>query len=92
MTECGPGCCGNPEPPTPPKCEQCGKQVNKLTPYTMGHYMLNRGTPEESYEPIILMECDSCYGMNMDVQMNKCGRNEKCPCGSGRKYKKCCGG
>ncbi|MDK8381611.1 SEC-C metal-binding domain-containing protein [Granulicatella sp. UMB5615B] len=19
------------------------------------------------------------------------GRNEKCPCGSGRKYKKCCG-
>lgn len=21
-----------------------------------------------------------------------CGRNEPCPCGSGRKYKKCCGG
>ena len=22
---------------------------------------------------------------------NKVGRNEKCPCGSGKKYKKCCG-
>jgi uncharacterized protein YecA (UPF0149 family) len=22
---------------------------------------------------------------------NKVGRNEPCPCGSGRKYKKCCG-
>ena len=22
----------------------------------------------------------------------KIGRNEKCPCGSGKKYKKCCGG
>ena len=21
----------------------------------------------------------------------KVGRNEKCPCGSGKKYKKCCG-
>lgn len=24
-------------------------------------------------------------------EMPKTGRNEKCPCGSGRKYKKCCG-
>ncbi|EPQ4975886.1 SEC-C metal-binding domain-containing protein [Acinetobacter baumannii] len=22
--------------------------------------------------------------------MNKIGRNEQCPCGSGKKYKKCC--
>jgi uncharacterized protein YecA (UPF0149 family) len=22
---------------------------------------------------------------------NKIGRNESCPCGSGKKYKKCCG-
>jgi hypothetical protein len=22
--------------------------------------------------------------------MNKIGRNDPCPCGSGRKYKKCC--
>lgn len=25
------------------------------------------------------------------VRSNKIGRNEPCPCGSGRKYKKCCG-
>ena len=24
-------------------------------------------------------------------QSNKIGRNELCPCGSGKKYKKCCG-
>mgnify|MGYP001170084809 CR=1 FL=1 len=24
------------------------------------------------------------------VRLNKVGRNEKCPCGSGKKYKKCC--
>ncbi|HHQ4575443.1 SEC-C metal-binding domain-containing protein [Aeromonas hydrophila] len=24
--------------------------------------------------------------------MKKIGRNEKCPCGSGLKYKRCCGG
>lgn len=26
------------------------------------------------------------------VISDKTGRNEPCPCGSGRKYKKCCGG
>jgi len=25
------------------------------------------------------------------VTRQKVGRNEPCPCGSGRKYKKCCG-
>lgn len=25
------------------------------------------------------------------VRSSKVGRNEPCPCGSGRKYKKCCG-
>ncbi len=25
------------------------------------------------------------------VQVDKIGRNEDCPCGSGKKYKKCCG-
>jgi uncharacterized protein YecA (UPF0149 family) len=26
------------------------------------------------------------------VVSSKIGRNEPCPCGSGKKYKKCCGG
>ena len=25
------------------------------------------------------------------VKENKVGRNDACPCGSGKKYKKCCG-
>jgi len=25
------------------------------------------------------------------IQRRKVGRNDPCPCGSGRKYKKCCG-
>ncbi|MGH4120928.1 SEC-C metal-binding domain-containing protein [Clostridium sp.] len=26
-----------------------------------------------------------------DILSNKIGRNEQCSCGSGKKYKKCCG-
>jgi len=26
-----------------------------------------------------------------DDEGNKVGRNDLCPCGSGKKYKKCCG-
>jgi uncharacterized protein YecA (UPF0149 family) len=25
------------------------------------------------------------------IRTNKVGRNDPCPCGSGKKYKKCCG-
>jgi uncharacterized protein YecA (UPF0149 family) len=25
------------------------------------------------------------------VRVEKVGRNDQCPCGSGKKYKKCCG-
>jgi uncharacterized protein YecA (UPF0149 family) len=30
-------------------------------------------------------------GFEAPVRSDKVGRNEPCPCGSGRKYKKCCG-
>ncbi len=30
-------------------------------------------------------------GAEDDGQLNKIGRNDLCPCGSGKKYKKCCG-
>ena len=39
-------------------------------------------SPEESYEPIETLRNTT----------RKVGRNESCPCGSGKKYKKCCGG
>jgi uncharacterized protein YchJ len=30
--------------------------------------------------------------LNIPKSNKKVGRNEPCPCGSGKKYKKCCGG
>ena len=29
--------------------------------------------------------------INLPVRSEKVGRNDPCPCGSGKKYKKCCG-
>jgi preprotein translocase subunit SecA len=34
---------------------------------------------------------DSKEGSNKPKRVTKVGRNEKCPCGSGKKYKQCCG-
>ncbi len=31
------------------------------------------------------------YRGDQPIQSNKIGRNDPCPCGSGKKYKKCCG-
>jgi len=28
---------------------------------------------------------------NQPIKTEKVGRNDPCPCGSGKKYKKCCG-
>ena len=33
--------------------------------------------------------CGHICGVNRNE--NKIGRNDPCPCGSGKKYKKCCG-
>ncbi|GEM_PF-3237392 len=47
----------------------------------------------------ILSDIKPCYYINTEPvdykihlknKKNKIGRNEKCPCGSGKKYKKCC--
>lgn len=36
--------------------------------------------------------CDHDHGPAPYVRLTpKIGRNEPCPCGSGKKYKKCCG-
>jgi len=34
----------------------------------------------------------SAYGAEPHSNPDKIGRNEQCPCGSGKKYKRCCGG
>jgi len=34
---------------------------------------------------------DEAFGSSAPFRATKIGRNEACPCGSGRKYKRCCG-
>ena len=49
----------------------------------------NGYTPSELHE--ILIKQDKNIIKFPTVQRQKIGRNDPCPCGSGKKYKKCCG-
>ena len=58
-------------------------------------FFINRGlkttanieTEKKTYE----IRADNKFERKKPRINKKIGRNEKCPCGSGRKYKKCCG-
>ena len=39
----------------------------------------------------LMVVADPLFAKDKD-KGKKIGRNDPCPCGSGRKYKKCCGG
>ncbi len=47
-----------------------------------------RPAPRPRPQPAVMGPGDESAG---GVQVKKVGRNDPCPCGSGRKYKKCCG-
>ncbi len=49
----------------------------------------SNGGPVPSEEPLIPAEQGA--RMHLPEPRTKIGRNDPCPCGSGRKYKKCCG-
>lgn len=49
---------------------------------------LEIGTDEN---PVPLVEFSSDLNISTVTKDKKVGRNEPCPCGSGKKYKKCCG-
>lgn len=55
--------------------------------YDAGKY-LSYYIPDEIKEEIIRVFINNGQVI---VNKNKVGRNEPCPCGSGRKYKVCCG-
>ena len=47
---------------------------------------------KESYRDInVLSGCADGHPQMPDITEQKIGRNDPCPCGSGKKYKKCCG-
>ncbi len=46
---------------------------------------------ERVAEPIATNHSDESLGAKPTVKKAKVGRNDPCPCGSGKKYKQCCG-
>ncbi|MBI5083521.1 MAG: SEC-C domain-containing protein [Acidobacteria bacterium] len=55
---------------------------------------LDRRLERAGYEPVYFPPEDHQHGeaaAPAPVRSEKVGRNEPCPCGSGKKYKKCCG-
>jgi len=45
----------------------------------------------EDDKPEDISDLEKALYPPLPVQSEKFGRNEPCPCGSGKKYKKCCG-
>ncbi|BEP30328.1 YecA family protein [Helicovermis profundi] len=50
----------------------------------------NGYTPKEIFEKFEKPNLKSLPDKPFSVKKNKIGRNDPCPCGSGKKYKKCC--
>lgn len=72
------------------------RQLNNLHNHTR-MWILKGHTPEELFEeekkhlqPLPKSNKDGSVGEQTVVKGEKVGRNDPCPCGSGKKYKKCC--
>jgi uncharacterized protein YecA (UPF0149 family) len=46
---------------------------------------------KEDVQPSLDFSYENKPKKNPDITTKQVGRNEPCPCGSGEKYKKCCG-
>ena len=51
------------------------------------HYIIGL----EPDKPEDISDLERALNPPLPVQSEKVGRNDLCPCGSGKKYKKCCG-
>ena len=58
--------------------------VDRIT--LLGMFAVTHALPFFLYAPVLLKR-----GLGDPVASAPVGRNEPCPCGSGKKYKKCCG-
>ena len=59
-----------------------------------GWYCFHKDRPERSANAYSMIKRNEAYGKsksNPAVKVEKIGRNDPCTCGSGQKYKKCCG-
>jgi uncharacterized protein YecA (UPF0149 family) len=59
------------------------------SPPLEGEMPMAQGTPMET--PMAVPEAEGGKVVTFKREGKKIGRNEPCPCGSGKKYKKCCG-
>ncbi|MBF0103651.1 MAG: SEC-C domain-containing protein [Desulfobacterales bacterium] len=50
------------------------------------HYIIGL----EPDKPEDISNLDRALSQPIQLKSNKVGRNDSCPCGSGKKYKKCC--
>ncbi|RCW43813.1 MULTISPECIES: preprotein translocase subunit SecA [unclassified Halanaerobium] len=66
------------------KAEMQQKIRQKQLNYSSAENVLSRGNKKSSTS-------DGSIGENTVVKGEEPGRNDPCPCGSGKKYKKCCG-
>lgn len=67
--------------------EERGRYVAEICTEHGWHYLigLEPGKPED------ISDLEKALKPPLPVQSAKVGRNEPCPCGSGKKHKKCCG-
>lgn len=63
-------------------------QVREFTEHTMNCFNNTRLWANKAYTPYELLRF---YGNSVHRKTKKIGRNDPCPCGSNKKYKKCCG-
>ena len=81
--------------PIPPQCAYCHVKGVKFYPYEAGSVLGIGKGGEHFSKPVTLNACRKCFeerGGLIPVEVNKVPRNSACPCGSQKKYKKCCGG
>ena len=64
----------------------------ELDIYDLRRSIMEQEFPNERMRDSLLEQIDEIMaGRSPSAKSKKIGRNEPCPCGSGKKYKKCCG-
>lgn len=74
-----------------PSAKQAGRPVPRPAVAQPGAASAVKAAQVISGRPSVLAAATRGHGMDISVARQKVGRNDPCPCGSGKKYKKCHG-
>lgn len=69
------------------RTEERGRYVAEQCALREWHYIIGL----EPDEPEDISDLEKALDPSVPIQSEKIGRNDPCSCGSGKKYKKCCG-